>query len=85
MTNPVFYINNQTIFIQFLTDIAMGARGLEACQEKELFEERGQGLVVLEVMKMENELKSQGIGEVREILVAENDVVVTGQQLIIIE
>jgi biotin carboxyl carrier protein len=45
----------------------------------------GQGLVVLEAMKMENELKSQGIGEVREILVKESDVVVPGQHLIIIE
>lgn len=45
----------------------------------------GQGLIVLEAMKMENELKSQGIGQVREILVAENEVVVPGQQLMIIE
>jgi biotin carboxyl carrier protein len=45
----------------------------------------GQGLVVLEAMKMENELKSQGIGQVKEILVDENDVVVPGQYLLIIE
>jgi biotin carboxyl carrier protein len=45
----------------------------------------GQGLVVLEAMKMENELKSEGIGAVKEILVAENDVVAAGQGLIIIE
>jgi len=45
----------------------------------------GQGLVVLEAMKMENELKSQGSGKVREVLVAENDIVVPGQHLIIIE
>jgi biotin carboxyl carrier protein len=45
----------------------------------------GQGLIVLEAMKMENELKSQGIGQVREILVAENDVVVPGQHLMVIE
>jgi biotin carboxyl carrier protein len=45
----------------------------------------GQGLIVLEAMKMENELKSQGIGQVREILVAENDIVAPGQHLMIIE
>lgn len=45
----------------------------------------GQGLIVLEAMKMENELKSQGIGQVREILIAENDVVVPGQHLMVIE
>jgi len=45
----------------------------------------GQGIIVLEAMKMENELKSQGIGQVREILVAENDVVAPGQHLMIIE
>ncbi|MEW6519712.1 MAG: biotin/lipoyl-containing protein [Thermodesulfobacteriota bacterium] len=45
----------------------------------------GQGLIVLEAMKMENELKSQGIGQVREILVTENEVVVPGQQLMVIE
>ena len=45
----------------------------------------GQALVVLEAMKMENELKSQGTGKVREVLVAENDVVVAGQHLLLIE
>jgi biotin carboxyl carrier protein len=45
----------------------------------------GQGLIVLEAMKMENELKSQGIGQVRKILVAENDVVAPGQHLMVVE
>jgi biotin carboxyl carrier protein len=45
----------------------------------------GDGLVVLEAMKMENELKSQGIGQIKEILVSENDVVAPGQHLMIIE
>lgn len=45
----------------------------------------GDGLIVLEAMKMENELKSQGIGQVKEILVAEDDVVTPGQKLMVIE
>ncbi|OKY75031.1 MAG: hypothetical protein BM485_10575 [Desulfobulbaceae bacterium DB1] len=45
----------------------------------------GEGLIVLEAMKMENELKSQAIGRVKEISVKENDVVAPGRQLMIIE
>lgn len=45
----------------------------------------GEGLVVLEAMKMENELKSRGAGEVREIFVSNGDVVAPGQQLLFIE
>lgn len=45
----------------------------------------GDGLVVLEAMKMENELKSRGEGRVRELLVRENEVVAPGQPLMIIE
>jgi len=45
----------------------------------------GQGLVVLEAMKMENELKSQGSGQVKEVFVEENDIVTPGQYLLIIE
>lgn len=45
----------------------------------------GDGLVVLEAMKMENELKSRGAGRVRELLVRENEVVAPGQPLMIIE
>lgn len=47
--------------------------------------EDGEGLIVLEAMKMENELKSQGIGRVKEIMVSEDDVVSPGQQLMVIE
>ena len=47
--------------------------------------EDGQGLVVLEAMKMENELKSQGVGKVKKILVTTGDVVEPGQELLIIE
>ncbi len=45
----------------------------------------GDGLIVLEAMKMENELKSQGVGQVKEILVAVDDVVTPGQKLMVIE
>ena len=45
----------------------------------------GDGLIVLEAMKMENELKSQGIGRVKKILAAVDDVVTPGQQLMVIE
>ena len=47
--------------------------------------EDGQGLVVLEAMKMENELKSQGVGKVKKIFVTTGDVVEPGQELLIIE
>lgn len=47
--------------------------------------EDGQGLVVLEAMKMENELKSQGVGKVKKIFVTTGDVVKPGQELLIIE
>ncbi len=43
------------------------------------------GLVILEAMKMENEIKSRGIGVVKEIFAAEDDVVEPGQKLMIIE
>jgi len=45
----------------------------------------GDGLIVLEAMKMENELKSQGIGQVKEIMVSVDDVVTPGQKLMVIE
>jgi biotin carboxyl carrier protein len=45
----------------------------------------GQGLVVIEAMKMENELKAQRGGFVRELLMAEGDSVEAGRLLIVIE
>ncbi len=45
----------------------------------------GDGLVVLEAMKMENELKSRGVGEVQDIFVSPGDIVSPGQQLLIIK
>lgn len=45
----------------------------------------GDGLVILEAMKMENELKSRGVGEVQEIFVSNGDTVVPGQRLLLIK
>ncbi|MDK2783686.1 MAG: glutaconyl-CoA/methylmalonyl-CoA decarboxylase subunit gamma, partial [Thermococcaceae archaeon] len=42
----------------------------------------GQGLLVLEAMKMENEIPSPRDGVVKKILVKEGDTVDTGQPLI---
>lgn len=47
--------------------------------------EAGQGLVVMEAMKMENELKSSRAGTVREVKVAEGQAVETGALLAIVE
>jgi biotin carboxyl carrier protein len=45
----------------------------------------GDGVIVVEAMKMENELRSTGAGTVREIRVKEGDAVVGAQALVIIE
>jgi len=47
--------------------------------------EAGQGLIVIEAMKMENELKSTGAGRITEIFVKEGDVVESGAKLLLIE
>jgi biotin carboxyl carrier protein len=47
--------------------------------------EAGQGIVVVEAMKMQNELKSPQAGRVAEIRVAENDSVAAGAVLALIE
>jgi biotin carboxyl carrier protein len=43
------------------------------------------GLIVIEAMKMENELKSAGTGKVKEIFVKEGDVVESGARLLVVE
>lgn len=45
----------------------------------------GQGLVVIEAMKMQNELKAARSGRVASILVKENDAVVAGTVLAVVE
>ncbi len=47
--------------------------------------EEGQGLIVLEAMKMENKLVSHGAGKVIEILVSDDDTVDSGQDLLVID
>jgi biotin carboxyl carrier protein len=46
---------------------------------------KGQGLLILEAMKMENEIKASGEGTVKKILAEEGKPVEKDQQLIIIE
>lgn len=45
----------------------------------------GDGLVILEAMKMENELKSRAVGKVVKIMVKEQEIVSLGQELMVIE
>lgn len=47
--------------------------------------EASQGLVVMEAMKMENELKASRAGTVREIRVAEGQAVETGALLVVVD
>jgi pyruvate carboxylase subunit B len=47
--------------------------------------ERGQGLVVIEAMKMENELKATTAGRVMEVKVASGQAVDKGETLLVIE
>jgi len=47
--------------------------------------EAGQPLIMLEAMKMENELRTPTEGTVSEIAVGEGDVVTTGQKLAVVE
>jgi biotin carboxyl carrier protein len=43
------------------------------------------GLIVVEAMKMENEIKSAGAGRIAEIFVKEGDVVESGAKLLLVE
>ena len=47
--------------------------------------ESGQGLLVMEAMKMENELRAARAGRVREVKVAERQAVETGALLVVLE
>ena len=44
-----------------------------------------QGVIVVEAMKMENELKSAVTGKVKEIFVKEGEVVESGAKLLLVE
>lgn len=45
----------------------------------------GQGLIIIEAMKMENELKAQTAGQVKEVRVAAGQAVNRGETLVVIE
>jgi biotin carboxyl carrier protein len=47
--------------------------------------EKGQGLVIVEAMKMENEVRSPSAGTVKDIRVKAGDTVVGGAVLVIVE
>ena len=47
--------------------------------------ETGQGLVVVEAMKMQNELRCHGTGRVTKVLVKEGQAVTAGEPLLVIE
>jgi biotin carboxyl carrier protein len=47
--------------------------------------ERGQGLVIVEAMKMENEVRSPITGEVKEIKIKPGDTVEGGAVLVVVE
>ena len=47
--------------------------------------EAGEGVIVVEAMKMENELKSAVAGKVKEIFVEEGEVVESGAKLLLVE
>ncbi len=47
--------------------------------------EKGDGVIVVEAMKMQNEMKSPKDGIIQDIRVAENDTVSTGDVLVVIE
>ena len=46
---------------------------------------KGDGVIVVEAMKMQNEMKSPKDGVIKEVRVAENDTVSSGQTLVVIE
>src|SRR5689334_2326508 len=45
----------------------------------------GQGLVVIEAMKMQNEIKSPKVGQVKSISISEGQTLAAGQEIIVIE
>ncbi|MCH7922529.1 MAG: biotin/lipoyl-binding protein [Nitrospinae bacterium] len=47
--------------------------------------EEGQGVIVIEAMKMENELKAPKAGQVTEVCVVADDATEAGQALLVIE
>jgi acetyl/propionyl-CoA carboxylase alpha subunit len=58
-------------------------RGISAQIGQEV--EKGQGLVILEAMKMENELRAPRVGVVRDVRVKPGDAVELGQVLVVMQ
>ena len=46
---------------------------------------KGDGLIIMEAMKMENELKSPGQGKIKSIYVKEGQTVDAGEPLVLLE
>jgi len=63
----------------------MAGRIVKTLVNKDDEVQEGEGLIVLEAMKMENKLVSHGAGKVLDVLVAEGDTVESGQALMLID
>ena len=64
---------------------AMPGKVVRIISEVGMEVEKGQGVIVVEAMKMQNELKSPKQGSVKEIRVSEGETVVAGDVLAVIE
>jgi biotin carboxyl carrier protein len=63
----------------------MPGKVIKLLAEKGAAVQAGQGLIVVEAMKMQNEMRSPRDGVVAKINVAEGATVVAGQALIVVE
>jgi len=63
----------------------MAGRIVKILVKKDDQVQEGDGLIVLEAMKMENKIVSQGMGKVLDILVSDDDTVESGQELMVID
>lgn len=66
-----------------LIQAPMAGRIAKVLVEKGVQVQEGEGLVVLEAMKMENKIVSQGDGTVLDIFVSDDDTVESGQDLML--
>jgi biotin carboxyl carrier protein len=64
---------------------AMPGKIVRILQEAGVAVEKGDGVIVVEAMKMQNELKSPKAGNIKEIRVGEGDTVSAGDVLVVIE
>jgi len=68
-----------------LLQAPMAGRIVKVLVEKGARVQEGEGLIVLEAMKMENKIVSQGDGTVLDIFVSDDDTVESGQDLMLID